>query len=123
MKHREYIIAAACVVRTEEFLPPSVQNRNIRIGSTHTAILRENRDAARKVYQMEDTKGFLTSKLRFVNRWEAMKVAKAAGQVDSEQFALFSDILDLKPYYERYLSETPEMAQQLNELEIQEYGT
>lgn len=118
MDNREYIIAAACVARTEEFLPPSVENRNVLIGMTHAAILERCRDLELPVYDREDTRGFLTSRLRFVNRWEAMGIAKAAGQICCDSYALFSDMVELEPHYRRYQSESPHKAQRLHEFEM-----
>ena len=117
MDTKEYIIAAVAVVKTAEFLKPTPQNGNIRVGFTHAAILECNAVSSRKAYNMEDAKGFLTSRLRFVNRWEAMVIAKGAGQTDSDGYTLYADSIDLKTYYERYLSECPENAGLLGELE------
>lgn len=118
MDNKEYIIAAACVARTGVFLPPSVENRNVLIGWTHSYILNWCVDRDLPVYDREDTKGFLTSGLRFVNRWEAMAIAKAAGQVVCDNYALFSDMVELEPYYRRYQTESPQKAQRLREFEI-----
>lgn len=117
MKTGEYIIAAAVIVRTPDFLPPSVDNRNIRIGMTHSEMLRRIHNNEKRIYWQEDLLGFLTSELRFVNRWEAMVIAKAARQLYSEQYALFADNVDLKPYYEKFKEESPHKGGLLEQLE------
>jgi len=118
MAEREYIIAAAVIEYGQVWLPPSVENANIRIAATHTALRLHGQLTGGRTYWPVADKGFLTSRLRFVNRWQAMQIARAAGQIGVELPALFSDLLDLRPWFLQYLGAHPENADALRALSV-----
>lgn len=118
MAEREYIIAAAVVENGQVWLPPSVEHANIRIAATHTALLLHGLLTGGRTYWPVADKGFLTSRLRFVNRWQAMQIARAAGQTGAELPALFSDLLDLRPWFLLFLASHPDKVDVLQNLSV-----
>ena len=105
MEKDEYIICAAMIVVEDKRQYPCVENRNLRIGMSHSEIIRKN-----------EYKGFLTSNLNFIYRKEAAIIAYQAGQVNSKRYELYSDDFDMEFYYEKFCEENKDKVALLQEL-------
>ena len=116
MEKEEYIICAAMIVVEDKRQFPCVENRNLRIGMSHSEIISKNEYSDRKVYVHEGYKGFLTSNLDFIFRQEAAIVAYQAGQVSSKRYELYSDDFDMEFYYEKFCEENKDKVALLQEL-------
>lgn len=116
MAKEEYIICAAMIVVEDKRQYPCVENRNLRIGMSHSEIIRKNEYSDRKVYVHDGYKGFLTSNLNFIYRKEAAIVAYQAGQVSRQRYELYSDDFDMEFYYEKFCEENKDKVDLLKEL-------
>ena len=115
-KKVEYIVCAAIRVVEEKHNYPCVENKNIKIGLSHSNIISANQYSDRKVYTQDGQKGFLTSEFNFVFREEAAKIAYNAGQIKYKQGLLFTCDFDINSYYKKFLDENKDKEELFNEL-------
>ena len=104
MKETEYILCSAIRRRTPRSCQPYRPGQNdiceIEIGFRHHDIIQRFRKEALDLH----SQGFYTSKGRFVDRYEASKIALEAGQID-ESKAIIGYTYDGDIVYQQLSSE------------------
>jgi hypothetical protein len=81
---KEYILCSAIYYNTqrkEVFQPDNVEDGIVVCGYRHCSCIEIKNQMKNFIYYGSPIQGFLTSENRFVDRKEALKIAKKSGQV------------------------------------------